>query len=164
MGVLLQGSPAPLFISGAVASKAGAKIQNLGYVGGAISGPVGTLDYFFALTKGNADYCKSAGITVSRAGHSRVRVIGQPPTSVAGVSYTLKQFPFVDDQSGSAGKEMKIIDPTTGEAWTLRRRGPMQALIAAICSGGVEASRTFYIQSARGRTYGPFLPPGPIQP
>ena len=155
----MQGGPAPQFIPGNAASKAGAKMQNLGYAGGAITAPVGTLDYFFALSKGNADYCKSPSVTVSRGGHSRVRVIGQPSTSVAGSSFALKKFPFVDDQSGQAGIEMAIIDPATGESWTLRRRGSMQAMVAAICSGGLEAARPFYLKSARGRTYGPFLAP-----
>ena len=103
-------------------------------------------------------------MTVSRAGHSRNRVIGQPPTSVAGVSYSLKKFPFVDDQTGQAGKEMSIIDPSTGESWVVRRRGSMQAMVSAICSGGLEASRTFYLRSARGRTFGPFLPPTAPKP
>ena len=164
MGLLLQGSPAPRFLDSAASSKAGAKIQNLGYSGGTISGPVGTLDYFFDLSDGTADYCNSPSITVSRGGHSRVRVIGQPATSVSGVSYSLKQFPFVDDQTGQAGKEMEIIDPSTGDSWTLRRRGAMQDLVSAICSGELEAARSFYIRSSRGRTYGPFLPPGQSQP
>ena len=160
MGLLLQGGPAPKFIDGTATSKAGAKMQNIGYAGGAITAPVGTLDYFFALSKGNADYCNSPAVTVSRAGHSRVRVIGGASTSVAGVTFSLKQFPFVDDQTGQAGKEMEIIDPATGESWVLRRRGSMQAMIAAICGGGLQAARPFYLRSARGRTYGPFLAPG----
>ena len=153
-----------MFIDAALASKAGAKIQNLGYVSGAISAPVGTLDYFFNLKKGNADYCASASVVVSRAPHSRVRVIGKPAVSVAGTNFSVKKFPFVDDQTGMAGKEMTIIDPASGESWVLRRRGSMQAMVSAICSGGLEAARTFYIRSARGRTFGPFLPPGQVTP
>ena len=160
MGLLLQGGPAPKFIDGTATSKAGAKMQNLGYAGGAITAPVGTLDYFFTLDKKNQDYCASPAITVSRGGHSRVRVIGEQSIAVSGVTFSLTKYPFVEDQTGQAGKEMQIIDPATGESWVLRRRGSMQAMIAAICSGGLEAARPFYLRSARGRTYGPFLSPG----
>ena len=164
MGLLLQGGPAPKFIPGSAVSQAGAKVQNIGYAGGAITAPVGTLDYFFALNKGNADFCNSPAVTVVRTGHSRVRVIGGGATSVKGVSFSLAKYPFVEDQSGQAGIEMAIVDPSTGESWVLRRRGSMQAMIAAICSGGLQAERTFYLRSARGRTYGPFLAPGTTTP
>lgn len=155
---LLQGGPAPQFIVGGTADAA-ARNQNLGYPGGSITGPVGTLDWFFALKSGNSNYCNSQSITVARKSYSRTRVIGGPSVNVAAATYTLKQFPFVDDQTGQAGKEMKIIDPATGDGWTVRRRGSMQALVDAICSGALQAGRPFYIRSLRGRTYGPFVPP-----
>ena len=164
MGLLLQGGPAPFFVPGTPDSKAGAKIQNIGYAGGAITAPVGTLDYFFGFDSGNADFCNSPAITVSRAGHSRVRVIGGASTSVGGATFSLTQYPFVEDQTGQAGIEMAIIDPATGESWVLRRRGSMQAMVAAICGGGLQAARTFYLRSARGRTYGPFLASGATNP
>jgi hypothetical protein len=164
MGLLLRGGPAPFFVPGTPDSKAGAKIQNIGYAGGAITAPVGTLDYFFGFDGGNADFCNSPSITVSRAGHARKRVIGGPSTTVAGVNFPLKKYPFVEDQTGQAGIEMAIIDPATGESWVLRRRGSMQAMVAAICGGGLQAARTFYLRSARGRTYGPFLASGASNP
>jgi hypothetical protein len=160
MPSLLQGGPAPLFVAGSVQAKAAAKIQNLGYPGGAISAPVGVLDFFFDLSKIDKDYCQSPSVTVARRGYSRVRVIGKQAHTVSATSFSVRQFPFVDDQTGQAGKEMTIEDPATGDSWVLRRRGSMQKLILAICSGSLQASRSFYLRSSRGRTYGPFMPPG----
>lgn len=160
MPSLLAGGPTPQFIVGSPQADAGAKNQNLGYPGGSVTGAVGTLDYFFNLTAGNADYCKSASITVARRSYTRHRVIGGLATTVKAAAFELKQFPFVDDQTGQAGKEISIIDPATGDSWVLRMRGSMQSLIQAICNGDLEASRSFYVRSLRGRTYGPFVPPG----
>jgi hypothetical protein len=160
MASLLQGSPAPKFVAGSVEAKAAARSQNLGYPGGAITAAVGTLDYFFALTAGNTNYCTAQSVTVARKGYSRTRVIGGPSTTVSAATFSLKQYPFVDDQTGQAGKEMTIEDPATGDSWVLRRRGSMQDLVAAICNGSLQAARPFYLRSQRGRTYGPFMPPG----
>lgn len=160
MPSLLQMGPAPQFIAGSVEAKAAAKIQNLGYPGGAISAAVGVLDYFFDLKKTNDDYCQSPSITVSRGSYSRTRVIGKTSHTVKAASYSFKRFPFVDDQTGQAGFEMTIEDPATGDSWVIRRRGSMQALIQALCGGSLTASRQFYLRSARGRTYGPFVQPG----
>ena len=163
MASLLQGAATPRFVSAPTADAA-ARNQNLGYPGGSVTGPVGTLDWFFELSAGNSDYCNSASITIARKSYARTRVIGGPTINVAATNFTLKQFPFVDDQTGQAGKEIKIIDPSTGDGWTLRMRGSIQSLIQAICSGSLEAARPFYIRSMRGRTYGPFTPPGATLP
>jgi hypothetical protein len=160
MPSLLAGGPTPQFLPGTTQADAGAKNQNLGYPGGSVTGAVGTLDFFFNLSVGNSDYCQAASITVSRKSYTRTRVIGGVTTTVRATSYALKDFPFVDDQTGQAGKEISIIDPASGDSWVLRMRGSMQSLIQAICSGNLEASRAFYIRSLRGRTYGPFVPPG----
>lgn len=160
MASLLKGGPAPMFIAGSAEAKAAAKSQNLGYPGGAITAPLGVLDYFFDLPDDNANYCRADEIAVARGGYSRTRVIGLPSHTVSSASYTIKKYPFVEDQTGQAGLEMTIEDAQTGGSWVLRRRGSMQSLIAALCGGDLTPARTFYLRSARGRTYGPFVTPG----
>jgi hypothetical protein len=158
MSTLLAPSIQPLFIAGSVEAKAAARYQNLTYTGGAITGPVGTLDYFFDVSKSKTNFCQAPSVNVSRKQHIRTRVIGGATTTVSASTFALTKYPFVDDQSGQAGTEMALIDSATGDSWVVRRRGPMEDLIKAICDGGLAASRVFYIRSQRGRTFGPFVP------
>lgn len=91
------------------------------------------------------------GVTVKS--HSRVRVIGQPPKSISGYSFTLKRYPTMDAQQASGGQPV-LIQLSDGDNWTVRVSGPLSAFCGWL-SGKITATNVT-VRSERGTKYGPF--------
>ena len=85
--------------------------------------------------------------------HTRVRVIGEPPTNVTGFSYELTQWPTSQANNAAAGEVVLLSwDGSEGD-WTGRVTGSMSALGIWLVDTSTKA---VVFRTERGTKYGPF--------
>ena len=91
--------------------------------------------------------------TVTVKAHSRVRVIGQPATNVAGYNYIYAQWPTSTASNAAAGTVIYMTWAGSDGDFTARVSGSMSAL-ATFFTANVKKTLSFRTQ--RGTKYGPF--------
>ena len=124
----------------------------LNYEGGSVEMAVGNAksifgDDFDGLDPGPTD------TSVSVKSHTRVRVIGQPSTSIGSYNYTYKQWPTSQASNAAAGTVILMNWDGSGGAFTGRVSGSM-ANAASFFAANTKKVLTF--RTERGTQYGPF--------
>lgn len=122
------------------------------YPGGSVTATRGLLEAMF----GEALVNVAAGTpkTVSRRGHSRVRVIGGDSTGVGGSNYQIGKYPTARFNGGSGGHPVKVN--LNGELWTIRVTGSLSKFADwAAGANWVTGTGVAFI-SEKGTAYGPF--------
>lgn len=129
-----------------------ARFITLNYTGGSLTMALGNAKSLFG-----ADFDQITGqgveTTVSVASHQRVRVIGQPPTTVSAHQYTYTQWP-TSEAGGARGGKVVLLDweGSDGE-WTGRVSGSMAALGTFL---NTNTSKVVVFRTQSGTKYGPF--------
>ena len=124
----------------------------LNYVGGSVSMAVGNAkDIFGEDFDGLSPTPTEKTVTVKS--HSRVRVIGQPATNIAGYNYIYAQWPTSTASNAAAGTVILMSWTGSDGDFTARVSGSMSAL-ATFFTANVKKALTFRTQ--RGTKYGPF--------
>ena len=90
---------------------------------------------------------------VSVKSHQRVRVIGLPATTVGAYNYTFQKYPTIQT-SLAAGGEPVMVTLNTGDSWTVRVSGPLNAF-ATFLKDKTKLTGIFFT-SEKGTVYGPF--------
>lgn len=125
----------------------------LNYTGGSLEMAIGNAKDLFG-----DDYEQLASTavptTVSVKGHSRTRVIGQPPTQVTAYQYTYQKWPT--SQAGLAQGGTIILMRWEGSEgdWEARVSGSMAALSTFFSEA---APKPVSFRTERGSKYGPFI-------
>ena len=91
--------------------------------------------------------------TVTVRGHDRVRVIGQPATTVNAHQYNYNKYPTSDSGLAEGGQPC-MVTLNDGTSWTIRVSGPLHTF-ADFLRNHVAQSGVFFT-SQRGTKYGPF--------
>jgi hypothetical protein len=126
--------------------------MTLNYEGGSIEMATGNLTGLFG-ESAVSDLTKGVTKTVSVKAHSRTRVIGGGSTSIAGGSYTYKQFPSSGNSQAAGGEEVMISWTGSNGWWVARVNGALWKLGEYLDSA---APADVFFKAAGGRTYGPF--------
>lgn len=124
----------------------------LNYDGGSVEMAVGNAKDIFGADFSGLDP-GSKEVTVSVKSHSRVRVIGQPPKTVAGFTYTYQQWPTSTASNAAAGTVILMTWEGSDGPFTGRVSGAM-ADAATFFAANVKKTLAFRTQ--RGTEYGPF--------
>lgn len=125
----------------------------LNYTGGSLEMAIGNAKDLFG-----DDYEQLASTavptTVSVKGHSRTRVIGEPPTQVTAYQYTYEKWPT--SQAGLAQGGTIILMRWEGSEgdWEARVSGSMAALSTFFSEA---APKPVSFRTERGSKYGPFI-------
>lgn len=125
----------------------------LNYTGGSLEMAIGNAKNLFG-----DDYEQLASTavptTVSVKGHSRTRVIGQPPTQVTAYQYSYQKWPT--SQAGLAQGGTIILMRWEGSEgdWEARVSGSMAALSTFFSEA---APKPVSFRTERGSKYGPFI-------
>ena len=125
----------------------------LNYTGGSLEMAIGNAKDLFG-----DDYEQLASTavptTVSVKGHSRTRVIGEPPTQVTAYQYTYDKWPT--SQAGLAQGGTIIMMRWEGSEgdWEARVSGSMAALSTFFSEA---APKPVSFRTERGSKYGPFI-------
>lgn len=129
-----------------------ARKLSLGFTGGSLTATRGLLVQIFgeALVQQN----ELQEITVNRAGHSRVRVIGGDSTAVKSSSYTRKRYGTSNRGAAAGGEAIRIF--VDGDWWTARLNGSHQAFNAWLGGSTWASGKVVMWQSEKGKGYGPF--------
>ena len=122
------------------------------YEGGSVSMTRGLAEAIFG-TDFRAFETTSVPTNVSVRSHQRVRVIGLPATTVAAHNYTFNKFPTTQSSLAEGGEPV-LVTLGTGETWTARVSGPLNAF-ATFLGGNTTVDNVFF-KSQRGTNYGPF--------
>jgi len=90
---------------------------------------------------------------VSVRSHQRVRVIGQPATTVGAHNYTYDKYPTA--LSGLAeGGQPCLVTLNDGSSWTIRVSGPLNEFATFLRDNTTQTG--IFFTSQRGTKYGPF--------
>lgn len=136
-----------------MATEADAREFTLQYTGGSLTMTLGALKSIFGA---DFDGLQSEGVqkSVTVKSHTRVRVIGQPATTVGGFSYTYTQWPTSQANNADAGRIILADWEGSEGEWTGRVTGSFADL-------GVYLNATSPVpikfRSERGTKYGTFL-------
>ena len=132
-----------------------AKEISINYAGGSITSTRGTLEAIF---KQDAlpSACEPVKKNPSRKAHTRVRVIGSPPTQVKATEYELRIYPKTNSSFASGG--IPIMLSADGGWWTARLTGNVEDFVAWICTNLEDLQTVFFFQSPSGAKYGPYSP------
>ena len=85
--------------------------------------------------------------------HSRVRVIGQPATSVSGFSYEFTQWPTSQANNAASGEVVLLTWDGSDGSWTGRVTGALSSLGIFLVAN---STKPVAFRSERGTKYGPF--------
>ncbi len=131
-----------------------ARIVSMNFEGGSVTSELGLLEAVFgAELTGAATASSSKNVSVS--GHSRVRVIGEPSTSVGAFTYTRKKYPSSNQDSQKGGEPIAMLK--NGKWWTARLTGSHQAFNTFLGNvSSVNDGRVIFWRSEKGTKYGPF--------
>ena len=129
-----------------------ARDLTLNYPGGSLTMALGALkdllgDTFAGLTP----VPETKQVTVKS--HSRVRVIGQPSTSVTGFSYEFTQWPTSQANNAASGEVVLLTWDGSDGPWTGRVTGAFSALGVFLVAN---STKPVAFRSERGTKYGPF--------
>ena len=136
-----------------MAEEADAREFTLQYEGGSLTMTLGALKDIFG-----ADFAglESEGIqkTVTVKSHQRVRVIGEPASTVGGFTYTFTQWPTSQCNNADAGRVALFDWDGSDGTWTGRVNGSF-----ADCGVFLNANspKAIKFRSERGTKYGTFL-------
>jgi len=129
-----------------------AKDLTLNYPGGSLTMTIGALKSMFG-----TDYDLIVPVpeikTVTVKSHSRVRVIGEPPTNVTGFTYEFTQWPTSQRNNAAAGKLAYFSWENSEGTWAGRVTGSF-AELGTFLQSNVPTPTVFY--SERGTDYGPY--------
>ncbi len=125
----------------------------LNFPGGSLTATKGLLEAVFGpdLTGAGESVTTS---TVSVSGHSRVRVIGGPATSVGSYNYARKKYPSSVAGGAAGGEAIALL--VNGSYWTARLTGSHQAFADFLTGASFFLSGALFWRSERGTQYGPF--------
>ena len=129
-----------------------ARNLTLNYAGGSLTMTVGALESLFGE---DSEILTPVPDTkqVTVKSHSRVRIIGQPATSVTGYSYEQTQWSTSQANNAASGKVV-ILDWEGSEGeWEGRVTGPFSGLGIWLVAN---STKTVKFRSERGTKYGPF--------
>ena len=130
------------------------KARNLtvNYAGGSLSMSIGALESLFGE---DAEILTPVPETetVTVKSHSRVRVIGSPPTNVTGYSYENIQWPTSQANNAAAGEACIFSWEGSDGNWVGRVTGALSALGVFLVAN---SPKTVVFRSERGTKYGPF--------
>lgn len=125
----------------------------LNYTGGSLEMAVGNAKDLFG-----SDYSQLASTAVptqvSVKSHQRVRVIGQPATTVSAHDYTYQQWPTSQSGLAQGGTVILMRWEGSGGDWTCRVTGSMAALSTFLST---VAPKPVAFRTERGTNYGPFI-------
>jgi hypothetical protein len=124
----------------------------LNYTGGSVTMAVGNAKDIFGEDFAGLDP-GPVETQVTVKSHSRVRVIGEPATNVAGYNYTYAQWPTSTASNAAAGTVIYMTWTDSEGDFTGRVSGSMSAL-ATFFTANVKKALSFRTQ--RGKKYGPF--------
>lgn len=129
-----------------------ARDVTLNYAGGSLTMSRGALESLFGE---DATVLTPVPDTkqVTVKSHSRIRVIGEPPSTVTGYSYELTQWPTSQANNAAAGEVVLMSwDGSEGD-WTGRVTGSMSALGIWLVD---TSTKPVVFRTERGTKYGPF--------
>ena len=129
-----------------------AKQFTLNYAGGSITSTVGVFESLFGEDSEVLNPVPTTE-TVTVKSHSRVRVIGQPATTVTGYSYENIQWPTSQANNAAAGEAVLFSWEGSDGSWTGRVSGALSALGVFLAAN---STKTVVFRSERGTKYGPF--------
>lgn len=131
----------------------------INFPGGSVRGAYGLLLAVFGENKIGAATAASTS-SVTRSGHTRVRVIGQPGQSIAETTYTRTKYPSSQSSGPAGGEPIKVF--SGGDWWTLRLSGNHESFnnfLGGVLTEEEAGSGALYWKSEKGTAYGPFQRP-----
>ena len=129
-----------------------AKQFTLNYSGGSITSTVGVFESLFGVDAEVLNPVPETE-TVTVKSHTRVRVIGQPATTVTGYSYENIQWPTSQAGNAAAGKQILIDWQGSDGEWTAMVSGSFAGLGVFLAAN---SPKTVKFRSERGTKYGPY--------
>lgn len=124
----------------------------LNYPGGYVEMSRGLAEYIFGANNKDLETVPEL-VTRTVKAHSRVRVIGQPATSVSAYQYTYDKYPTSSADPAKGGREI-FLNVGDGKRWTARVGGSFASF------GNYLGQKTIldqvFFQSKAGTKYGPF--------
>jgi hypothetical protein len=130
-----------------------ARIVSMNFAGGSVSAELGLLEAVFGPELSSAATAAETS-TVSVSGHSRVRVIGGPATSVGAFNYTRKKYPSSQASGGAGGEAIALL--SDGKYWTARLSGSHQSFNTFLDNVSEAGGGPIFWKSEKGKKYGPF--------
>lgn len=135
-----------------MASDPDARDLTVNYPGGSLTMTVGALKSLFG-----ADtpiiVPEPSQKTVTVKSHSRVRVIGQPASTVTGYSYEFTQWPTSQANNAASGEVVLLNWEGSQGDWTGRVTGAFSDLGIFL---NTNSTKPVLFRSERGTKYGPF--------
>lgn len=129
-----------------------ARDVRIAYDGGSVSMTRGLAEVIFGTDFAPLE-SQPVPTTISVRGHDRVRVIGQPPTTVAAHNYTYDRYPTTQSSLAEGGEPV-MVTITDGSSWTARVSGPLNEFATFLANNTILTG--VFFQSQRGTNYGPF--------
>ena len=129
-----------------------AKQFTVNYSGGSITSTVGVFQSLFGEDSAFLNPVPSTE-TVTVKSHTRVRVIGQPATTVTGYSYENIQWPTSQAGNAAAGKLILLDWDGSDGAWSAMVSGSFAGLGVFLAANSPKVVR---FRSERGTKYGPY--------
>lgn len=130
-----------------------ARKVSLNFPGGSLTATRGLLEAIYGPDLTGAGGT-SVSSNVSVSGHSRVRVIGGPSTSVAGSTYVRNKFPTQVNGGSAGGEAIALL--VGGKYWTARLSGSHQAFASFLQGASFFQNAPLFWRSEKGTQYGPF--------
>ena len=126
---------------------------SINYAGGSCVMTVGLARAIFGE---DSQILRAQGVStnVSVRGHQRVRVIGQPATTVGAYTYEYTQWPVGSSSSAAGGEAIMIRAEGTAGWWTARLKGSCWEFGTFLNENAPNAT-TFKTEA--GTPYGPFI-------
>ena len=129
-----------------------AKQFTLNYTGGSITSTAGVFESLFGEGSTIINPVPSTE-TVTVKAHTRVRVIGQPASQVAGYSYENIQWPTSQAGNAAAGKLILMSWEGSEGDWSAMVSGSFAGLGVFLAAN---SPKTVEFRSERGTKYGPY--------
>lgn len=126
---------------------------SINFAGGSVVMTVGLARAIFG---NDSQLLRPAGVetSVSVIGHSRVRVIGGPATTVSAYNYTYTQWPVGSSSLASGGEPIMIRAEGTEGWWSARLKGSAWEFGTFLNSSAPVAT---VFKTEAGVPYGPFV-------
>lgn len=125
----------------------------LNYPGGSLTATQGLLEAIFGPNLTGAGDAVTTS-TVSVSGHTRVRVIGGPSTSIGATNYVRKKYPVAVNGGAAGGEAIQLL--VNGKWWTARLSGSHQEFADFLTGASFFLSGALFWRSEKGTQYGPF--------
>jgi hypothetical protein len=125
----------------------------LNFPGGSLTATRGLLEAIYGPNLTGAGESVTTS-TISVSGHSRVRVIGGPSTSVAANSYVRTKFPTAVNGGAAGGEPIALL--VGGKYWTARLSGSHQDFATFLRTSSFFQNAPLFWRSEKGTSYGPF--------